>query len=68
MSVKNIDELVSQLGGPASAARVLGTEPHQVQNWKRHGHIPARLFKLHRKRLEPFAFKVKDSVWGFVVE
>ena len=64
-AIKNIDALVERLGGPSDTARVLGAEPHQVQNWKTLGHIPARHYLVHRKRLEPLDLRVKDSVWGF---
>jgi hypothetical protein len=65
-AIKNIDELVERLGGPALAARILGTEPHQIQNWRKHGYIPARFYRAHHKLLDDLAVKVKDDVWGFL--
>jgi hypothetical protein len=65
-SIKNIHELVERLGGAADTARVLDTHAHQIHNWRKLGHIPARFYLAHRKRLQVFGFKVKDDVWGFL--
>jgi hypothetical protein len=65
-SIKNIHDLVERLGGVPVTAQVLQTEPHQVRNWRKLGHIPAHFYFVHRKRLDPFDLKIKDDVWGFL--
>jgi hypothetical protein len=66
VKVTSVTELVTQLGGPKAASKVLGTTPQNVVNWKAKGKIPARLHIVHRQRLASHNVRADDTCWGFV--
>ena len=66
-AIKTLPELIIRLGGPSAAARLLGTKPQNVTNWRAAGYIPATYYLVHRQILEKAdpALRVKPKIWGF---
>lgn len=65
VKVTSVKELVTKLGGPTAASKVLGTTPQNVVNWRTVGKIPPRFHLVHRKLLAPHGLQVDDTCWGF---
>lgn len=59
-------DVISEFGGGAKTARLLGKTDQVVSNWKRAGRLPAYTFPAISRLLEERGCKAPLSVWGIV--
>jgi hypothetical protein len=64
--IASVEKLIEELGGPSATAKLLGTSPQNVVNWRNAKKIPARFHRAHKAKLRERRITVSDDLWGFL--
>lgn len=62
-TIRSTEEIINRLGGTFEVARLTGSLPSAVSNWKTVGHFPPALFLVIGQALARLGYKAPPSLW-----